>query len=272
MKFSKDMALGEVSLSLIPWEALNHELLHSEASCHVLVAQLCPPLCDPVDRGQRTRLLCPWNSPGKNTGVGCHSLHPGDLPNPGSELGFPSSQAKFLPSEPSEVKAANPFITQPLSKAFPWVGRCKLLPLSPGPVPGEEAPESQGQCHTKGRRPEPEATNTPSTWGMDAHPVKGHTGRASNSIFCPSLRRWYRFKSEWWEGGSHGKILGRSFQVFLRWELTWHVCSAERPLPVGWGDGGEAGETDLVNLTEQHDTGSSWTLFWLPLPQDTLHL
>ena len=23
---------------------------------------------------QPTRLLCPWNSPGKNTGVGCHCL------------------------------------------------------------------------------------------------------------------------------------------------------------------------------------------------------
>ena len=32
-----------------------------------------------------TRLLCPWNSPGKNTGVGSHSLTPGDLPNPGIE-------------------------------------------------------------------------------------------------------------------------------------------------------------------------------------------
>ena len=28
------------------------------------------------------RLLCPWDSPGKNTGVGL----PGDLPNPGIEL------------------------------------------------------------------------------------------------------------------------------------------------------------------------------------------
>ena len=25
-------------------------------------------------RGQPTRLLCPWDSPGKNTGVGCHFL------------------------------------------------------------------------------------------------------------------------------------------------------------------------------------------------------
>ena len=30
-----------------------------------------------------TRLLCPWGSPGTNTGVGCPS--PGELPNPGIE-------------------------------------------------------------------------------------------------------------------------------------------------------------------------------------------
>ena len=28
----------------------------------------------------QTRLLCPWNSPGKNTGVGCHSLCQGIFP------------------------------------------------------------------------------------------------------------------------------------------------------------------------------------------------
>ena len=42
---------------------------------YVLVAQLCPAVCDPMDCP--TRLLCMWNSPGKNTGVGCHSLLPG---------------------------------------------------------------------------------------------------------------------------------------------------------------------------------------------------
>ena len=35
--------------------------------------QSCPTLCDP-HRWQPTRLLCPWDSPGKNTGVGCHFL------------------------------------------------------------------------------------------------------------------------------------------------------------------------------------------------------
>ena len=32
---------------------------------------------------QPTRLLCPWDSPGKNTGLGCHALLQGNLPNPG---------------------------------------------------------------------------------------------------------------------------------------------------------------------------------------------
>ena len=35
--------------------------------------QSCPTLCDPIDK-QPTRLHCPWDSPGKNTGVGCHFL------------------------------------------------------------------------------------------------------------------------------------------------------------------------------------------------------
>ena len=33
--------------------------------------QSCPTLCDPI-RWQPTRLPRPWDSPGKNTGVGCH--------------------------------------------------------------------------------------------------------------------------------------------------------------------------------------------------------
>ena len=35
--------------------------------------QSCLTLCDPMDC-RPTRLVCPWDSPGKNTRVGCHSL------------------------------------------------------------------------------------------------------------------------------------------------------------------------------------------------------
>ena len=40
--------------------------------------------------------LYPWDSPGKNTGVGCHS---GDLPDPAIEPSSPTLQADSLPSE-----------------------------------------------------------------------------------------------------------------------------------------------------------------------------
>ena len=49
------------------------------------------------------RLLPPQDSPGKNTGVGCHALSPGDLPNPGIEpvsLKSPALQAGSLPLAP----------------------------------------------------------------------------------------------------------------------------------------------------------------------------
>ena len=42
-------------------------------------------------------LLCPWNSPGKNTRVDSHSLFQGIFP---IEPGSPILQADFLPSEP----------------------------------------------------------------------------------------------------------------------------------------------------------------------------
>ena len=48
-----------------------------------------------------TRLLCPWNSPGKNTGVGCHSLLQGDLPDPGIGPRSPELAGRFFNAEPS---------------------------------------------------------------------------------------------------------------------------------------------------------------------------
>ena len=51
-----------------------NNLKYADAAAKLL--QLCPTLCDPMDSRQPTRLLCPWGSPGKNTGVGCHFLLP----------------------------------------------------------------------------------------------------------------------------------------------------------------------------------------------------
>ena len=60
---------------LSPWDhwcdlwATSHYLLLWRKE-EVLVAQSCLTLCGPMDY-RSTRLLCPWKSPGKNTGVSC---------------------------------------------------------------------------------------------------------------------------------------------------------------------------------------------------------
>ena len=49
---------------------------------------------------QPAKILCPWDFPGKNTGVGSHSLLQGIFPTQGSNQGSPSLQADSLPTEP----------------------------------------------------------------------------------------------------------------------------------------------------------------------------
>ena len=43
------------------------------AAAAVKSLQSCPTLCDPID-GSPPGSPCPWDSPSKNTGMGCHSL------------------------------------------------------------------------------------------------------------------------------------------------------------------------------------------------------
>ena len=68
--------------------------------CVVLVAQSYLTLC--VSYGLFHMFLCPWDSPGKNTGVGCHFLLQEIFPTQGLNLGLLESalQADSLLSEP----------------------------------------------------------------------------------------------------------------------------------------------------------------------------
>ena len=71
----------------------------------VVVAQLCLTL---RPHGL-ARLLCSWDSPGKNTGVGCHFLLHGIFPAQGRNLGLLHVKAEALlpelPGEPRESEA-----------------------------------------------------------------------------------------------------------------------------------------------------------------------
>ena len=63
------------------------------------VAQSCLTSLQPYGL-YPARVLCPWDSPGKNTGVGCQSFLQGNLPDPGIKPGSPALQVDSLPAEP----------------------------------------------------------------------------------------------------------------------------------------------------------------------------
>ena len=56
---------------------------------HVQLFATCEP--------QATRLLCPWDSPGKNTGVSCHAFLQGIFPTQGMNPCLLVLQVEFLP-------------------------------------------------------------------------------------------------------------------------------------------------------------------------------
>ena len=70
-----------------------------------LVAQPCLPLCDSV--------VCPWNSPGKNAGVGCHFLLQGIFLTQGSN---PHHLHWRQILHCLSYQGYNPFITRNVSK------------------------------------------------------------------------------------------------------------------------------------------------------------
>ena len=46
------------------------------------------------------RFPCPWNFPGKNTGMDCHFFPPGDLLKPGIKPMSPALAGRFFTTEP----------------------------------------------------------------------------------------------------------------------------------------------------------------------------
>ena len=74
--------------------------LPSFAAAAAKSLQSCPTLCDPIDGSPRGS--CPWDSPGKNTGMGCHFL----------------LQCKKVKSE-SEVAHSCPALCNPIDSNLP---------------------------------------------------------------------------------------------------------------------------------------------------------
>ena len=67
------LAVGKLGLALL-----------CKACCLSLVTKSCPTLATPWT----ARFICPWDSPGKNTGVGCRFLLQGIFPTQESNTGL----------------------------------------------------------------------------------------------------------------------------------------------------------------------------------------
>ena len=86
---------------------LEKRIVHSSICTYVCVSRSDMPDSLRPYGLQPARLLCPWDSPGKNTGVGCHFLLQGIFPTQGSNLGLLlCRQILYLLSH-----QGNPFIT-----------------------------------------------------------------------------------------------------------------------------------------------------------------
>ena len=71
--------VGKSRIWLSDWTTITGKATWSSVySCSVTYDSMCPPGLQP------TRLLCPWDAPGNNTGVDCHALLRGIFPTQGS--------------------------------------------------------------------------------------------------------------------------------------------------------------------------------------------
>ena len=84
--------LGQPALApMLPWQEFFFINFLSDIYQFFLVLccakslQLCPTLSNPMEP---TRILCPWDSPSKNAGVGCYPLLQGIVLTQGSNLCF----------------------------------------------------------------------------------------------------------------------------------------------------------------------------------------
>ena len=88
-----------ILLLIVVIEIFNHHnlsILHFTSICCCLIAKSCPCLLR-IHELLPARLLCPWNFPGKNTGVGCHFLLQGVFPTQGLNPCLVHWQADSLP-------------------------------------------------------------------------------------------------------------------------------------------------------------------------------
>ena len=150
------------------------------------------------------RLLCPWNSPGKNTGAGSHSLLQGILPDPGTEPWSLVLQKDSLLSEPP---------------GKPWKGATKGEKfLYPGKPPhrwgrsgkGFRGSEESNNCSVAGRSERGPA--------QTVHATTLRTPAWNTRLLA-------EVGGECWNSGFRGQTWGRTAIGCMETAWVWHGCS-----------------------------------------------
>ena len=106
---STDDWIAKHSISTVEYYSV---IKSSEGLIHATRAsslKSCPTLRP--HRLQPTRLLCPWDSPGKSTGEGCHALLQGIFPTQGSNPGL--LHCRWAPHHLSHQGTAEESIPKP---------------------------------------------------------------------------------------------------------------------------------------------------------------
>ena len=113
----------------------NNIKLHGETLAACSVASVVADSLRPYGL-QPARLLCPWDSPGNNTGVSCNALLQGIFLTQGSNSSlpaFPALQADSLPNEPPSHSMGSPwsdhvvFIHSSVNRYFGGISTFGLL-------------------------------------------------------------------------------------------------------------------------------------------------
>ena len=198
------------------WTLLWHKvvfinwLLFGFELCCAKLLQLCLTLCDPMEP---TRLLCPWDSPGKNTGGGCHALLQRIFPTQGSScLGAQRSGLRFLENSSHSIACMFPRL-RTCKISVSWLVRILPLPdtaalgKSPGvprvlAVPrtalGTWDPAPAWGCHGFPREPwaaRQQVGPRSGTWELEAYTQMEHDElqRPKSHLSQPALllrRQW----------------------------------------------------------------------------------
>ena len=100
----------------------------------------CPTLCDAIDSSPPGRLRHPWDSPGKNTGVGCHFLLQYFGYTEGNLTVYTKCQRAGSPRTSGGEQGEGPMIHQISHPAGFSLQACRLLHQPPWPLPPNSFP------------------------------------------------------------------------------------------------------------------------------------